>query len=350
MLAGLLDHFYRDALLTIPVALGSGQPSFDCRIAIRLKETLVCVRVCRGHAVLESRCPLMAGFPACHFEENMSFAADVRSPQDLLVGDAAPSLYQYRHAFLAEGDSWFSLSQMPSYSLLYGLRFAESALIVNCARPFDTLRNMVDWRGNEEFGSLLGPDGTFRWSGILVSGGGNDLINALDHLLLHCPRGSSMDASGLAQLIDQNNFRLFEAYLRQNFADLIALRDAPGGENNGVPIFAHAYDYATPRSAMASFFGFPAFGPWLDPVMREKNIPEALQIPLARALQDKLAEVLLSLELPNLHIVDTRGLLTPAALGSEGSDGDWCNEIHPSRAGYAKLAQRWDEVIAAVVS
>lgn len=277
----------------------------------------------------------------------MSFAADVRSPQDLFVGDATLSLFQYRQSFLAEGDSWFSLSQMPSYSLLFGLRFAGSALIINCAQPSDTIRNMVDWRRNEQFASLLGPVDAFRWAGILVSGGGNDLINALDHLIRPYPAAATIDSAEIAQLIDPGNFALFETYLRQNFADLIALRDAPGGPNNGVPIFAHTYDYATPRNAMATFFGFPAFGPWLYPAMLKNNIPEPLWIPLAMELQDKLATILLTLDLPNLHVIDTRGVLTPAAVDSVGSDGEWENEIHPSRTGYKKLAQKWNEAIAA---
>ncbi len=278
----------------------------------------------------------------------MSFAADVRPPvfsSESMV--LLPS--EYAQSFLAEGDSWFSLSQIPSYNLLFGLRFSRSTLIINCARPGDTLRNMVDWRRNAEFSSLLGPMGEFRWSGILVSAGGNDLFNAIEHLLLPFPSDASIEADNVSQLINADNLALFEKYLRQNFVDLVAERDAPGGRNNGVPIFAHTYDYATPRNAKASFFGFPAFGPWLFTFMVKNNIPTRLWIALGVALHDKLADILLTLDLPNLHIIDTRRILTPAQPGSEGVSGDWSNEIHPTRAGYKKLAQKWDEQIAQVL-
>jgi hypothetical protein len=37
-------------------------------------------------------------------------------------------------------------------------------------------------------------------------------------------------------------------------------------------------------------------------------------------------------------VVDTRGTLVPAALGSTGDNHDWQNEIHPNGRGYEKLA------------
>lgn len=282
----------------------------------------------------------------------LTFTADVKSPAALSDANLPVLPYEYGRAFLAEGDSWFSLGKMPSYNLLFGLRFARSALIVNCAKPGDTIRNMVDWRGNDTFAALLGPGGDFRWSGILVSGGGNDLFNALPHLIRSfpsAPEAAAIDARQVARLIDADGFTLFETYLRQNYADLIAQRDAQGSRNQGVPVFAHTYDYATPRDAKADFFGFPAFGPWLYTTMLAKNIPPILWIPLAQLLQDKTADILLTLNLPNLHVIDTRGVLIAARLGSTGPDGDWDNETHPTRAGYQKLAAKWHARIAGVL-
>ncbi|MDH5539491.1 MAG: hypothetical protein OEY03_08815, partial [Rhizobacter sp.] len=51
--------------------------------------------------------------------------------------------------------------------------------------------------------------------------------------------------------------------------------------------------------------------------------------------------------LPQVHLIDQRGLLTPASPGSTGSNGDWLDEIHPSREGFNKLARnRWDVPLA----
>ena len=47
----------------------------------------------------------------------------------------------------------------------------------------------------------------------------------------------------------------------------------------------------------------------------------------------------------NFHVADTRGALTPAAASATGPSGDWENEIHPSAAGYRKLAERVSPVV-----
>jgi lysophospholipase L1-like esterase len=276
----------------------------------------------------------------------LALAADVRTP-DALSNNIVPVFPQddYDQSFLTQGDSWFSLNAVSSYNLLFGLRFSRSTLIINCACPGGAMRNMIQWRISDQFESLLGPDSSVRWSGILVSGGGNDMLNALPDLLLDFPTGVELQPGDVAQLINPNNFGVFEMYLRQNYADLIALRDASGSLNRDVPIFAHTYDYATPRNAKTALLGLPAFGPWLCASMLKKGIPQQLWIALSKALQDKLANIILTLNLPNLHVVDTRGVLTPARLGTTGQDGDWDNETHPSREGYNKLARRWDDLI-----
>ncbi len=273
--------------------------------------------------------------------------ADIHPPEALFDMTLPVFAHHYAQRFLAAGDSWFSLSQVPSSSLLFGLRFAKSALIINCATPGATISNMIDWRRNRQFESLAGPGGPVRWPGILVSSGGNDLINAIDHLLLPFAAGDHdiNEAGVVDNLIDAAGFQRFETYLRQNYADLIALRDAPGSPNQGVPVYAHTYDYATPREARATFLGMPAFGPWLAPAMRRKNIPQSLWIALSCALQDRNAAILLSLNLPQLQVIDTRGMLAPASLRASGLSGDWSKEIHPSGAGYRKLAARWNEVL-----
>jgi hypothetical protein len=48
-------------------------------------------------------------------------------------------------------------------------------------------------------------------------------------------------------------------------------------------------------------------------------------------------------KLANVHVIDQRGLLTPAAPHTSGADGDWLDEIHPTKEGFTKLARnRWD--------
>ena len=48
----------------------------------------------------------------------------------------------YAKRILCEGDSWFSIGAIPSSNLLFSLSFAQSTLLVNLARPGDTIKNM----------------------------------------------------------------------------------------------------------------------------------------------------------------------------------------------------------------
>ena len=44
--------------------------------------------------------------------------------------------------FLAEGDSWFTISGVPAYNLLFELRFHKHTQIFICAQPGDTIKHM----------------------------------------------------------------------------------------------------------------------------------------------------------------------------------------------------------------
>lgn len=85
---------------------------------------------------------------------------------------------------LAEGDSWFTLSGIPPYNLLLALRFPRPTRIVNCAMPGDTIKSMSQISGNRCLRQALSRWGGIRWDLILLSGGGNDLIDRADDILI----------------------------------------------------------------------------------------------------------------------------------------------------------------------
>ncbi len=72
----------------------------------------------------------------------------------------------------------------------------------------------------------------------------------------------------------------------------------------------------------------------------------------ARRVIDQLNEYLRRLiaSLPadaNVWLLDQRGLLISAEPNSTGASGDWMDEIHPTSAGFTKLAQqRWSPWLA----
>jgi hypothetical protein len=83
---------------------------------------------------------------------------------DFGYDDDLPDFPDWR--FLAEGDSWFTVSGIPSYNLLFELRFRKRAQIVNCAQPGDTIRHMSEISENSLLRRAM--IGGFRWDAILL--------------------------------------------------------------------------------------------------------------------------------------------------------------------------------------
>lgn len=246
----------------------------------------------------------------------------------------------YAWRFLAEGDSWFTIGAIPSSNLLFELKLAKPTVILNLGYPGDTVQNIARLtKGNAEFERRLAdPRFASDWDAILMSGGGNDLIDAAHDVLVQKPKAGDTPA----QCIDDAALAALFKRIVDGYEHIVAVRDGAGSPSKGTPIVVHTYDYPTPRPAPAQFLFVPFTRPWLYPAFRKREIPEALYIPLATYLLDQLAATLKGLEdhLPNFHVVKTLGKLEPAALGSKGNSGDWQNEIHPNTDGYRKIAAR----------
>lgn len=265
-------------------------------------------------------------------------------PQQLGFGDNSVSPADFGWHMLAEGDSWFSFGSLLGNNLLNRLVFTRGTLVTSTARPGDTLQHMAQWWRDPDFSALVdgGPNGNRAWkfNAILLSGGGNDLIDAVNaklpgqQILRVLPAGSA--PARPEDCIDEAAWSLFEGYLRENFR-MVSQLAANSRVNHATPIFVHTYDYPTPNDAPAA----PGSGPWLLPSMLAHRIPEPMRQPLADHLINRLAGVVRTLGLANVHVIDTLGTLDRAAPGSNGESGDWKNEIHPNPAGYRKLAAVW---------
>jgi lysophospholipase L1-like esterase len=274
-------------------------------------------------------------------------------PEQLGFGERSVSPSDFGWHMLAEGDSWFSFGSLLGNNLLNRLAFTRSTLVTNTARPSDTLAHVVDWWRDPAFATLIagGRRGRQGWAfdAILLSGGGNDLIDAIDdrlvdqQLLRRLPPGS--DPASPADCIHPEAWAAFETYLRTNFA-MVSQLAAGSAQNAATPIFVHTYDYPTPNDAPAA----PGRGPWLLPALEAHRIPEPMHQPLADHLIDRLAGVVRTLGHANVHVIDTRGTLTRAAAGAKGDSNDWLNEIHPNSQGYGKLAPLWRAVIEGVIA
>lgn len=295
-------------------------------------------------------------------------------PEPATVIDAATALAggeqtqfpfeQYAMRALAQGDSWFSIGALPlgrTSNLLQEMRSARRMVIVQCAVPGEVLRRFTDTSRAQAFLDLLArPPYRNRWDVILVSGGGNDLIDAAGsppsappHLrLLRTSQERGAAPAGAADCISEPGWATFAAHIGAVFERLVDARDA--GPNRGVPMLLHNYARVMPRPAPAGL----GQGPWLEPAFDAYAVPQALRLALADELLGRLSRLLERLVAArnrraprgSLHLVDTLGRagVALALAGTTGTSADWVNEIHLTRSGYRKCTAVWAEVLDAL--
>lgn len=253
--------------------------------------------------------------------------------------------------FLSEGDSWFTMAGMPTSNLLFEMRFPVSTLIVNCAMPGDTIKHISNIANNRGLLRGLSKQDGERWDMILLSGGGNDLIDEAEAILIDPGARGSLKMPSPADYCDQAHLEALIRRIRKGYQLIVELRDAPGAPSSGVPIVVHTYDYPTANNSPARFLGAGLLGPWLYNAFRHDRIPEEDWVALADYMFEYLAQGILSLdgELPDFHVVDTRNTIVRAKPGSRGESGDWLNEIHPNSRGYAKLSKLIAEKAIALI-
>jgi hypothetical protein len=296
-------------------------------------------------------------------------------PADYLFRPDPPSLAAFGRRLLAEGDSWFTIGSLnlpQASNVLFKLEFEQSHVIVNCAYPGDTLQHMVDHVHDPYFDRLLRrPRFASYWEALLISAGGNDLIDAVrvppvdakgwpipaDRRLLLTPAEAAANASASAAAashVSDAGWDRLAAYLHANFAELVARRDQ--GPSASRPIFLHTY--AVPTVRPAGTVGSPQG--WLYPACVTAGVPEPLWQGVAEELFERLRRLLLGLAdgsgqahaLPHVHVFDSAALPTiqRAAPGSMGKSGDWINEIHLSPAGCGKMGRPFGAFIDGVLA
>lgn len=167
---------------------------------------------------------------------------------------------------------------------------------------------------------------------VLFSGGGNDLADAATELFR---KGSGSDPEDyfVIEKVDSLFEELHAAY------DAMIQEIGPFA-----PIFGHGYDWFAPSDRPVRFNAVKLpIGPWIHPALVAKEIhDQTTHRKIGRYLIDRFNDMLEGLAddhpLDFVH-VDLRGTLD--------IDSDWENEIHPTRAGFIKVAEAFQEVLVA---
>jgi hypothetical protein len=284
---------------------------------------------------------------------------DVRTA--LGPGELGPFAWdQFERKCLAQGDSWFSIGALPpqfTTNLLIEMQLARRTVVTQCARPGKVLRRFTDTTREPDFLRMIVGRLAWRWDAILISGVGNDVIDAvgapptapLQLRLLRTPAERGAGPLAPADYLSAPGWATFAAHIATVFNALIDLRDR--GVNRHVPLVMHNYGRLMPRPAPAG----PLAGPWLHPSFEAYAIPAADRLAVSDELTDRMDRLLRDLIAArkaadadaNLHLVDTRGGagIALAAAGTAGTSGDWANEIHLTPGGYKKCTAAWADVL-----
>ena len=240
-------------------------------------------------------------------------------------------------SILGIGDSWFWYP-LPGGSLANSLAklvaASQHTMLVfgnNGAEAFD----YVDGVYAAAVDRALVRYGT-GCSAVFVSGGGNDFagFNDLRPILgVDCSACVTEDACfnhGVAPgTIEELLDRMKGYYIE--LIDQIAAR-VPAAAR----IFVHSYDYALPTGT--AVIGKSS---WLKPALVAAQVPGHLRAACVRYIIDEFSLRLAELQTNyagRVIFVDSRGTLEPS---------DWANELHPSTAGFGKIArQKWKPALA----
>jgi hypothetical protein len=239
---------------------------------------------------------------------------------------------------------------IPTSNLLFNLKFNGFVVVVNCARPGETIRRVGKIAQNPNLKAAMSSSDGYAWGAILLSGGGNDLIDDVGKII----RKYSKRKTYPADYCDLDELDKTLASISTGYRKINELRDRAGSSCKGRPVITHTYDWMTPRNSPARFFPFKISGPWIYTALKAARVPQSEWNAISDFVVDSLRNTIKGLargahKLPNFHVVDTQDTLIPAALGETGVSGDWMNEIHPAGDGYKAIAEKISTKVRALL-
>jgi hypothetical protein len=247
---------------------------------------------------------------------------------------------------VSEGDSWF---QFPILIADVIDQLGDKYLIWSVDAAGDTLQNMVAKKFPEYLGALRD---TAVTRAFLFSGGGNDLVgedasgrSVIEQVLKPFEAGQPV-----AWYLDTAEYAKVLASIEESYRTVLG---TVAQEFPGLPVIIHGYDYSIPGPAPNEWRTpiWASIDQWLGRPLRARGIVDhQLQRDIIRRMIDDLNELQIRLcgggvadsgKYKDVYHVDVRGTL---------ADADWADELHPTDAGFAKVAALFRAALSRVVS
>jgi hypothetical protein len=228
---------------------------------------------------------------------------------------------------VSEGDSWFDY---PFFrNMIDHIDDAELFAHMRLETSGDTVDNMIGKPSSLKNLQIVVED--VRPVCVLFSGGGNDMADAADGLFQNPGTTDPED-----YLIPKATKDLFDGMTDAYEAMIETIGPT-------APVFAHGYDYFAPSPEEVRFIGVGiSVGPWIFPAMMDAGIGDGkLQRDIAAVLIDRFNDMLIELQKrhqDDFIYVDLRNTLSITK--------DWENEIHPTRDGFKKVADKFRKGVA----
>jgi len=249
---------------------------------------------------------------------------------------------------VAEGDSWFDY---PFYDVLGMLEDEHNFRVESVAHKGDTVEEMA-YDDNQLDGldrklQHIRNDGRVPRA-FLLSGGGNDIAGQEFAVLLN-HRASTLGTLN-PRIIDG----IINERVRFAFVSVIATMTRLSKVYFGriTPIVIHGYSYPVPdgRGYLGGAWLLP--GPWLEPGFRQKGYLDlgentAVMVDLIDTFNRMLATIPKEDGLGHVSYLDLRDILSNELAG-RAYRKSWANELHPTRRGFASVADQFSKLLMAL--
>ena len=259
-----------------------------------------------------------------------------------------------RTRVLAQGDSWFAFP-LPVIggprNLVEAIDTRAATVAIDLSIVGDTVENMAQGERFAQLRSILagGGEEPIAVAAILLSAGGNDLIDRIADLVGNVTRGTRGAAREQAHrrvLLELTSGAATAIYddVIAHLATLIAARE--GGPSSAAPVILHGYAHVTPRDAPALRFPIKV-GPWIWKRLSPLGYTQPQQQEIAARVIDEFNRRLAALhdEAKGVHVLDLRPLQAPGGPLPVADPGwlepttYWHDEIHLNAAGWECVAE-----------